>query len=149
MIVVRDMFLVSSRARSTTLPPQQSEMDIDNCFRLVLEFRQRRCFQSRGRYCGACSERVRWGRKVRGDLWFSMAKGGDKTLDHTRKGSENKHMTVNLGHVLKFVKWDVFHNTEFVFGSVFLAQGDKGVPIGGSCLHNCVFCGWCSVSYSS
>ena len=33
--------------------------------------------------------------------------------------------------VLKFVSWDVFHNTEFVFGSVVWAQGDKGVPIGG------------------
>ena len=38
---------------------------------------------------------------------------------------------MNLRDVLKFVTWDVFHNTEFVFGSVFLAQGDKGVPIGG------------------
>ena len=27
------------------------------------------------------AERVRAGRKVQGDLWFSIAKGGDKTLD--------------------------------------------------------------------
>ena len=49
-------------------------------------------------------------------------------------------------HVLKFVKWDVFHNSQFVFGSVVLAQGDKGVPIGGFlsaqwCVLWGVFCG--------
>ena len=78
------------------------------------------------------AERVRVGRKVRGALWFRIAEGGDKTLDHIGKGSEKKHRTVNLKHVLNFVKWDVFHKTEFVFGSAILAQGDKGVPIRGS-----------------
>ena len=29
------------------------------------------------------------------------------------------------------MKWDIFHNTEFVFGSIVMSQGDKGVPIGG------------------
>ena len=38
---------------------------------------------------------------------------------------------VNLRDVLEFVKWDIFHNTEFVFGSIVMSQGDKGVPIGG------------------
>ena len=32
MIGVRDMFFASSKARSTTLPSTQLEMDIDNCF---------------------------------------------------------------------------------------------------------------------
>ena len=41
-------------------------------------------------------ERVRVGRKVRGELWFSIAKGGDKTLDHIGKGSAEKHRIVNL-----------------------------------------------------
>ena len=66
-----------------------------------------------------------------GDLWFSIAKGGDKTLDHIGKGSESKHRLVNLRDVLEFVKWDIFHNTEFVFGCIVMSQGDKGVPIGG------------------
>ena len=95
------------------------------------------------------ADRVRRGRKVRGDLWFSIAKGGDKTLDHIGKRSESKHRTVNLKDVLEFVKWDVFHNTEFVFGSVVLAQGDKGVPVGGFLAAQlCVCCGGSSVSCS-
>ena len=32
MIGVRDRFFVSSQASSTTLPPQQMEMGLDNCF---------------------------------------------------------------------------------------------------------------------
>ena len=118
------MFFVSSRARSTSLPPQQTEMDIDNCFWNLDKEGVLKALND-------VAERVRVETKVRGDLWCSIAKGGDKTLDHIGKGSENKHRTVNLKYVLKFVTWDVFYNTEFVFGCVVLAPGDKGVPIGG------------------
>ena len=51
---------------------------------------------------GDIAERVRRGRKVRGGLWFSIAKGGDKTLDHIGKGIENNRRTLNLRHVLRF-----------------------------------------------
>ena len=130
MIGVRDMFSVSSRARWTTLPTQQLEMDIDNCFWNLDK-------EGVLKAVGYIAERVRRGRKVQGDFWFSIVKGGDKTLDHYGKGSEKKHRTVNVGHVLKFVKWDVFHDTEFVFGSVVLAQRAKA-----SRLLGCFFYGF-------
>ena len=76
---------------------------------------------------GDVADRVRRGRKVRGDLWFSIAKGVDKTLDHIGKGSEPKHRMVNLKDVVDFVKWDVFHNTEFVFGSSVLERSERTV----------------------
>ena len=109
---------------TTTLPTHQREMDIDNCF---WNLDKHGVLKAVRKVAG----RVRWGRKVKGDLWFSIAKGGDKTVDHMGKGSESSHRTVNLEDVLNFVEWDVFHNTDFVFGSLVLAQGDKGVPIGG------------------
>ena len=90
------------------------EMDIDNCFWNLDKNGVLKAVRD-------LADRVRRGRKVKGDLWFSIAKGGDKTLDHIGKRSESKHRTVNLKDVLEFVKWDVFHNTEFVFGSVVLA----------------------------
>ena len=130
--------------RSTTLPPQQLEMELDmnNCFWNLDK-------DGVLKAVGDIAERVRRGREVQGDLWFSIVKGGDKTLDHIGKGSEKKHRTVNLRHVLKFVKWDVFHNTEFVFGSVVLApKVTKVSPLGVSCPHNCVFCGRCPGSCS-
>ena len=99
-------------------------MDIDNCFWNL-------CKNGVLEALGDVAVRVRRGRKFRGELWFSIAKAGDKTLDHIGKGSESKHRTVNLRDVFDFVKWDIFHNTEFVFGSIIMSQGDKGVIIGG------------------
>ena len=83
------MFFVSSRARSTSLPPQRMEMYIDDCFWNLNK-------QGVLRALNGVAERVRVGRKVRGELWFSIAKGGDKTLDHIGKGSAEKHRIVNL-----------------------------------------------------
>ena len=81
------MLFVSSRARSTTLPPQQMEMDIDKCFWNLDKDGILKAWNDE-------AERVRVGKNVRGDLWFSIAKGGDKTLDHIGKGNEKKHRMV-------------------------------------------------------
>ena len=69
--------------------------------------------------------RVRVGRKVRGKLWFSMAKGNERALDHIGKASGKPHRTTDIDDALKFVKWDVGHNKEFTLGSVTLSQGKK------------------------
>ena len=115
MIGVRDMFFVSARSRCSTIPTHQLEMDIDNCFWNL-------CKNGVLKAVSDVADRVRRGRKVGVDLWFSIAEGGDKTVDHIGKGSESKHRMVNLKDVLDFVKWDVFHNTEFVFGSIVMSQ---------------------------
>ena len=95
------------------------EMYIDDCFWNLNK-------QGVLRALNGVAERVRVGRKVRGALWFRIAEGGDKTLDHIGKGSEKKHRTVNLKHILKFIKLDVFHTRSLHLGPWFWRKAIRG-----------------------
>ena len=77
------------------------------------------------------SQQVRAQRGMRGNLPFSIAKGGERSLDRIGNAADRGFRAVPLEDVLKFVRWDLDHNTFFEMDSWVLNQHIKGVPIGG------------------
>ena len=66
---------------------------------------------------------------MRGKLWFSIAKGEERAMDHIGKASGKLHRTIDIDDVLKFVKWDVGHNKEFDAPSTpFLMYSSPQIP---------------------
>ena len=74
---------------------------------------------------------VRTRRKIRGGFWFSIAKGGLKSLDRIGKASDKGFRTIDLDEVISFVDWDMHYNNLFCLWGIVLKQQEKGVPIGG------------------
>ena len=123
MLGVRDMFfsLVDREPGGDVL---LFERDIDNCY---WEMKKREVVQAISEAAQAVVE----GRGVTGKLWFSVAKGGDKARDRVGKATCQFFYTIPLDAVMRYVRWDIRHNVWFCPGPVLMAQGDKGVPIGG------------------
>ena len=63
--------------------------------------------------------------------YFAIHRGGDKVLDRLGKGSEDQFWNIPVSFVYQYVHWELFHNTLFTLGSLIMAQGNAGVPIGG------------------
>ena len=74
---------------------------------------------------------VRTHRNVRGGFWFSIAKGGLKSLDRVGKASDKGFRTIHLDEVVSFVNWDMHFNNLLCLWGVILKQQKKGIPIGG------------------
>ena len=60
-----------------------------------------------------------WG--VTGQLWFSVAKGGDKARDGVGKASSQFFHTIPFEAVLRYVTWDITFNVWFCAGPVLMA----------------------------
>ena len=84
--------------------------------------------------CAAC---IHWlvqyvkGVKRAPYLWLSIAMGNAKDLDKVGKSSAKGFTNINEDQILRFIEFEVFHNTLFCMGRVILEQGSRGVPIGG------------------
>ena len=74
---------------------------------------------------------VRTHRGTRGEFFFSIARGGGRSLDRIGKATDRGFRAVPLEDVLKFVRWDLDHNTLFEMDGWVLNQNIKGVLIGG------------------
>jgi len=74
---------------------------------------------------------VRTHRGMRGNFFFSIARGGERSLDRIGKAADRGFRAVPMEDVLKFVRWDLDHNTLFEMHGWVLNQNIKGVPIGG------------------
>ena len=70
-------------------------------------------------------------RKGKNDVWFSLARGGEKALDRMGKASGTQFFLVSESAVRRFVEFDTRLNNLFTIGRVILAQATKCVPIGG------------------
>ena len=77
------------------------------------------------------SQQLRAHRGMRGNLFFSIAEGGERSLDRIGKAADGGFRAVPLEDVLKLVRWDLDHNTLFEMDGWVLNQNIKGVPIGG------------------
>ena len=77
------------------------------------------------------SRLVRAHRGMGGNFFLSIAKGGERSLDRIGKAADRGFRAVPLEDVLKFVRWDLDHNTLFEMDGWALNQNIKGVPIGG------------------
>ena len=55
----------------------------------------------------------------------------EKTLDRIGKSSGSQFILVSEASVSRFVEFDTKQNNLFTIGGIILAQGAKGVPIGG------------------
>ena len=76
------------------------------------------------------SQLVRAHRGMRGNFFFSIAKGGERSPDRIGKAAHRGFRAVPLEDVLKFARWDLDHNTLFEMDGWVLNQNIKGVPIG-------------------
>ena len=90
------------------------------------------------------SQLVRAHRGMRGNFFLSIAKGGERSLDRIGKAAGRGFRAVPLEDVLKFVRWDLDHNTLFEMDGWVLNQNIKGVPIGGF-LRAQLMCMWALV----
>ena len=70
-------------------------------------------------------------RGMRGNFFFSIAKGGERSLDRIGKAADRGFRAVPLEDFLNLVRWDLDHNTLFEKDGLVLNQNIKGVPIGG------------------
>ena len=70
-------------------------------------------------------------RGMRGEFYFSIARGGERLLDHLGEAADRNFRTVPLRYVLQFVWWDLDHNTLFGYQGWVLSQNLQCVPIGG------------------
>ena len=61
-------------------------------------------------------------RKICGGFWFSVAKGGLKSLDRIGKASDKGFRTIDLDEVVSFVDWDMHCNNMFCLWGVVLKQ---------------------------
>ena len=77
------------------------------------------------------SQLVRTHSSMRGQFFFCIAGGGERLLDRIGKAADRGFRAVSLGDVLKFVRWELHHNTLFEIDGWVLNQNIKGVPIGG------------------
>ena len=77
------------------------------------------------------SQLVRAHRGMRGNFLFSIAKGGERSLDRIGEAAYRGFRAVPLEDVLKFVRWDLDHKTLFEMYGWVLNENIKGVPIGG------------------
>ena len=77
------------------------------------------------------SQLVRTHRGMRGNFFFSIAKGGERSMDRIGKAADRGFRAVPHEDVLKFVRWDLDHNTLFEMDGWVLKQNITGVPIGG------------------
>ena len=75
-------------------------------------------------------------------LWFSIHKSGKRSLDRLGKSASEDFFTFESCVVLKYVKWDLYKNTFFCIGPMIMAQGKRGVPIGGFISAQCAEL-WC------
>ena len=100
------------------------ERDMDNCY---WEMKKQEVLDA----IRESAQAVMDGRGVTGQLWFSVAKGGDKACDRVGKANSQLFHTIPFEAVLRYVTWDIRFNVWFCVGPVLMAQGDKGVPIGG------------------
>ena len=74
---------------------------------------------------------VRKHRRMYGGFFFSKARGGERLLDRIGKAADRGLRVVPWEHVMRFVEWDVDHNTLFEYNGWVINQHIKGVPIGG------------------
>ena len=123
MLGVRDMFF-SLLDRELGGDVLLYERDMDNC---CWEMKKREVVQAISEAAQAAVE----GRGVTGQLWFSVANGGDKARDRGGKATSQFFYTILLEAVMRYVHWDIKHNVWFCAGPVLMAQGDNGAPIGG------------------
>ena len=77
------------------------------------------------------SQLVRANRGMRGNFFFSIAKGGERWLDRIGKAADRGFRAVPLEDVLKLVRGDLDHNTLSEMDAWVLNKNIKGVPIGG------------------
>ena len=77
------------------------------------------------------SQLGRANRDMRGNFFSSIAKGGERKLDHIAKAADRGFRAFPLEDVLKFVRWDLAHTTLFEMDGWVLNRNIKGVPIGG------------------
>ena len=122
MIVSRDMhFLMRSHC-----PHSLSlwERDIDNAF---WNLDKDKVLQGIKQACTV----VKSYRKIRGDVFFSIAKGNLKSLDRMGKAAARHFRVVSSAELLSFVEWDMNQNNLFTLWGIVLRQQVKGVPIGG------------------
>ena len=56
---------------------------------------------------------VRAHRGMRGNFFFSIAKGGERSLDRIGEAADRGFRAVPLEDVLKIVRWDLDQNTLF------------------------------------
>ena len=73
-------------------------------------------------------------KKLRGkkqNLWFSIAKGGQRHLDRIGKASSSDFTTMSFEEVRRYVLFDTEFCNLFTIGELIVRQGLKGVPIGG------------------
>ena len=76
------------------------------------------------------ADEVRKFRGMRGQLHFSIAKGGLKSLDRIGKASDQSFPTATLAEVTDFVSWGIHENNWFQVWGIVMRQQEKGVPIG-------------------
>ena len=72
-------------------------------------------------------------KKLRGgrnNLWFSIAKGGQRHLDRVATSSSD-FTTISFDEVKRYVVFDTEFCNLFTIGELIIQQGLKGVPIGG------------------
>ena len=114
-----------------------NEQDMNNCYREI----------DKQEALDAVTDaqlRIKDGVPVHHELWFSIAKGGDKHRDRIGKSSCKLFYTISFGEVYIYVLWDVMHNTFFTLQTVLLRQGLKGYPLGDSFQHRSWSFGLCT-----
>ena len=73
-------------------------------------------------------------KKLRGkrqNLWFSIAKGGQRHLDRVGTASSSDFTTISFEEVKRYVLFDSEFCNLFTIAEHIIQQGLKGVPIGG------------------
>ena len=70
-------------------------------------------------------------RRTRGALSFSIAKANLHMLDRVGEATSCNLRVFSTEEVLTFVRWDLYHNTQFEVWGTVRRQARKGVPIGG------------------
>ena len=68
---------------------------------------------------------------ARDNLWFSIAKGGQKQLDRIGIASSSDFTPIPFQEVKHYVTFDTKFCNLYTLGELILQQGLKGVPIGG------------------
>ena len=134
MLGVRDMVFVGRRLSPLCRNASFREMDIDDMFWNLDKEEVVEAIE------GSIGIMLRGKRET--NLWFSIHKSGERSLDRLGKSSCEDFFCFESTAVVKYVKWDLFNNTLFCVGPLVMAQGKRGVPIGGFISAQCAEL-WC------
>ena len=122
MIFSRDMhFMMRSRCPGSL---SLWERDIDNAFWSV---DKDRVLQGIKQACRV----VKTYRKIRGEVFFSFAKGNQKSLDRMGKATARHSCIVSVSGLLSLVKWDIKENNLFNLLGHHSPSASEGRPHGG------------------